>query len=126
MADVDGLKAVNDSRGHAEGDALLREMSALIARSLRQHDALGRWGGDEFVALLFDADAKVATEIAERVRSAVASGLADKWPGMGTCSIGCATRRDGAESFEMTLARADAALYRAKQAGKNRVEVAEH
>lgn len=125
MADVDGLKAVNDSRGHAEGDTLLREMAALIASSLRQRDLLGRWGGDEFVALLLDTDAKVAAEIAERVRLAVASGLAEKWPGIGTCSIGCATRRDSGETFAMTLARADAALYRAKQAGKNQAVVTE-
>lgn len=125
IADVDGLKTVNDSRGHADGDVLLRELSALIASSLRHQDVLGRWGGDEFVAVLLDTDAKVAAEIAERVRVAVASGLAEKWAGLGTCSMGCATRRDDGETFEMTLARADAALYRAKEAGKNRVEFAE-
>lgn len=126
IADVDGLKAVNDSRGHAEGDALLRELSALMASSLRQQDQLGRWGGDEFVAVLLDADAKVAAQIAERVRLTVSHGLAEKWVGLGSCSIGGATRLSGAESFEMTLARADAALYRAKQAGKNRVALAEN
>ena len=125
IADVDGLKAVNDSRGHAEGDVLLREMSALIASILRQQDVFGRWGGDEFVALLLDTDAKVAAEVAERVRLAVVSGLVEKWVGTGTCSIGGATRLVEGETFEMTLARADAALYRAKQAGKNRVVFAE-
>lgn len=125
IADVDGLKFVNDSRGHAEGDILLREMAALIAASLRQQDVLGRWGGDEFVLLLLDADARVAAEIAERVRSNVADGLAEKWSGLGACSIGGATRLADAESFAMTLARADAALYRAKQAGKNRVAFAQ-
>lgn len=125
IADVDGLKAVNDSRGHAEGDVLLREMSALIASSLRQHDVLGRWGGDEFVALLIDTDAKVAAEIAERVRLTVVNGLAEKWAGIGACSIGGATRLAAGETFQMTLARADAALYRAKQTGKNRVMFAE-
>ena len=125
IADVDGLKTVNDSRGHAEGDLLLREMSALIAASLRQQDMLGRWGGDEFVALLLDTDAKVAAEIAERIRVAVANGLAEKWAGIGACSIGGATRLADGETFEMTLARADAAMYRAKQAGKNRVVFAE-
>ncbi len=125
IADVDGLKTVNDSRGHADGDVLLREMSALIASSLRQQDALGRWGGDEFVVLLLDTDAKVAAEIAERVRLTVVNGLAEKWAGIGACSIGGATRLAGGETFEMTLARADAALYRAKQTGKNRVVFAE-
>ncbi len=124
IADVDGLKAVNDSRGHAQGDALLREVSALIASSLRQQDVLGRWGGDEFVVLLLDADAGVAVKIAERVRLNVANGLAEKWVGLGPCSIGGATRLADRETFEMTLARADAALYRAKAAGKNRVELA--
>ena len=124
IADVDGLKAVNDSRGHAEGDVLLREMATLIAASLRGQDVLGRWGGDEFVALLLDTDAKVAAEIAERVRVNVVNGLAEKWAGLGACSIGGATRwadLADSETFEATLARADAALYRAKQAGKNRV-----
>ena len=126
IADVDRLKVVNDSRGHAEGDVLLREMSALMASSLRQKDLLGRWGGDEFVALLYDTDAVVAAQIAERVRLNVANGLVDKWASLGSCSIGCATRLAGGESFEMTLARADEALYRAKQAGKNRVAIADH
>ncbi len=125
IADVDGLKAVNDSRGHAEGDMLLREMSALIASSLRQQDVLGRWGGDEFVAILLDTDARAAADIAERVRLAVANGLAEKWADLGACSIGGAMRLAPDESFEMTLARADAALYRAKQAGKNRVMFAQ-
>ena len=122
IADVDGLKAVNDSRGHAEGDVLLCEMSALIASSLRQQDVLGRWGGDEFVVLLLDTDAKVAAEIAERVRLTVANGLAGK---RGACSIGGAMRLRDGETFEATLARADAALYVAKQTGKNRVVFAE-
>ena len=125
IADVDGLKAVNDSRGHAEGDILLREMSALIASSLRQQDALARWGGDEFVALLLDADANVAAEVAERVRLTVANGLAEKWGGIGACSVGGATRLVNGETFEETLARADGALYTAKQAGKNRVVFAQ-
>ena len=125
IADVDGLKAVNDSRGHAEGDVLLREMSALIASSLRHQDVLGRWGGDEFVALLIDTDARGAAEIAERVRLTVLNGLVEKWAGLGACSIGAATRLADGETFPATLARADAALYRAKQAGKNRVVFAE-
>lgn len=122
IADVDGLKAVNDSRGHAEGDVLLRDVSALIASSLRQQDVLGRWGGDEFVVLLLNTDAKKAAEIAERVRLTVTNGLAKK---CATCSIGGATRLVRGETFEMTLARADAALYRAKLAGKNQVALAE-
>ena len=125
IVDVDGLKAVNDSRGHAEGDILLREMSALIASSLRQQDLLGRWGGDEFVALLLDCDATVAAEIAERVRLTVVNGLAEKWAGSGACSIGGATRLAAGETFDATLVRADAALYVAKQTGKNRVVFAE-
>lgn len=125
IADVDGLKSVNDNCGHAEGDILLREMSALIASSLRQQDVLGRWGGDEFVVLLLDADGKVAAEIAERVRLSVATGLVEKWSGLSACSIGGATRLADGETFAMTLARADAALYQAKQSGKNRVRFAQ-
>ncbi len=125
IADVDRLKAVNDSRGHADGDILLRDMAELIAASLRQQDALGRWGGDEFVVLLEDTDANAAAEIAERVRQSVANGLAEKWASLGACSIGGATRLTDTETFVATLARADAALYRAKAAGKNRVVFAE-
>lgn len=121
MADVDQLKAVNDSRGHAQGDILLRDIAVLIASSLRQQDVLGRWGGDEFVVLLIDTDASAAADIAERVRVTVADGLREKWAGLGACSIGGATRAPDGETFAQTLARADAALYRAKAAGKNRV-----
>lgn len=121
MADVDQLKAVNDSCGHAQGDILLRDIAVLIASSLRQQDVLGRWGGDEFVVLLIDTDASAAADIAERVRVTVADGLREKWAGLGACSIGGATRAPDGETFAQTLARADAALYRAKAAGKNRV-----
>ena len=121
IADVDSLKAVNDSRGHAEGDQLLKQMAALIASSLRQRDDYGRWGGDEFVVILPDTDTKIAAEIAERLRLIVVDGLALQWPGIGSCSIGVATRLSDNETFAEVLARADAALYRAKLGGKNQV-----
>lgn len=112
--DVDNLKTVNDSRGHAAGDALLREMAAGARAALRASDVVGRWGGDEFVMLLPHTPARDAVRVAERVQHQVAP--------LTTVSIGLAVGAAG-EDADYVLERADLALYSAKRGGRAQVRV---
>ena len=128
--DIDHFKHVNDSAGHQGGDEVLREVASRIKAELRLSDALGRFGGEEFVVLLIDADADSAAIVAQRIRTSIAGK-----PFLLSCgqeiavsvSIGVATlddfERDHAiEGVAQALvAHADHALYRAKEAGRNRV-----
>jgi len=132
--DIDHFKRVNDSVGHQGGDEVLREVCHRIKAELRQSDALARFGGEEFVVLLIDAPLDSATVVAERIRAGVAATSVELAGGADipvTVSIGVATlddfNRDSAiEAVAQTLvARADAALYRAKESGRNRVMRAE-
>jgi diguanylate cyclase (GGDEF)-like protein len=118
--DIDHFKSVNDTFGHAAGDAVLREFGEVVAAELRAIDSFGRWGGEEFVAVLPGIDAAVAMPVAERVRTAVSAhefGAAPGW--QVTVSIGVAASLDGGR--EDLLAGADAALYVAKREGRDRV-----
>ena len=124
LFDVDGLKPVNDRFGHARGDELLQEVALVIARGLRTRDRLGRWGGDEFIVLLDSADLATARNMGERLRQSIVDGLADAGFADGSCSVGLAASVAEDGSFAEMLARADAALYTAKQGGKNRAVVA--
>jgi len=114
--DVDHFKTVNDDRGHAEGDQLLRDVTACMGNALRHGDELFRIGGDEFAALLPVADESEAVAVGERLLSAVRREL-----GVGL-SAGVAVDLDG-EDDEALVARADAALYRAKDAGRGRLHL---
>jgi diguanylate cyclase (GGDEF)-like protein len=118
VVDVDGLKARNDTEGHAAGDALLQAVAGALRRALRASDGLFRVGGDEFVAHLGPATAVQATAAAERLRAAVA-GETD-----GTVSIGVAVQRAG-EDTAATQGRADGAAYAAKAAGRDRIALAD-
>ncbi len=122
MIDVDHFKRINDTRGHAVGDAVLRHLALVLAAGVREHDRLGRIGGEEFLVVLPGASLTAAQAVAERMRAAIAaSPLAG--PGAPvdfTVSIGVA-RGDGAQKPDELLSRADAALYRAKDAGRNAV-----
>ncbi|MGE5546716.1 MAG: diguanylate cyclase [Solirubrobacterales bacterium] len=126
MVDVDHFKRINDSHGHAAGDEALKVLVASCGSVLRDVDVLGRLGGEEFAVLLPETDADGAHEVAERLRQAVAAirvPLADGGDLGFTCSVGFAARPPGGEeTFEAMMKRADQALYRAKQAGRNRVE----
>lgn len=120
MMDIDFFKAVNDRHGHAMGDQLLKEFSLMTQGCLREADLFGRWGGEEFIVLLPASNATAAAAIGERIRKVIASttfanGL------QATVSLGFAEYRAD-ETLETWLARADAALYQAKHAGRNRVE----
>jgi diguanylate cyclase (GGDEF)-like protein len=129
MLDIDHFKQVNDTSGHAAGDAALVRMVEACLPSLREHDFLARLGGEEFVVLLPHTDSARALLVAERLRDAVERAGVDTPAGLFhiTVSIGSATLPVGeqpdaaAESLSMLLERADKALYRAKHGGRNRV-----
>jgi diguanylate cyclase (GGDEF)-like protein len=120
--DLDNFKPVNDLLGHEAGDTALIAVANLLRELVRPTDLIGRYGGDEFVAWLDGADAGIA---GQRAASLCASAgllpsLLRSGPAALTFSIGCAPRRlGGGESVEALLARADAAMYAAKRAGRN-------
>ncbi len=128
--DIDHFKQVNDSVGHQGGDDVLREVAQRIKAELRISDALGRFGGEEFVVLLIDADLGSADMVAQRIRASVAAapvGVTGGGEVNVTVSIGVATLDDFARDNAVEgvaqdlLGQADAALYQAKARGRNRV-----
>ncbi len=125
MLDLDHFKEVNDQHGHAAGDAVLRHFAALARRALRKIDRIGRLGGEEFGALLPGTDEEGARQLAERLRNRVAESPASTETGaIGfTVSIGVTLFAPADAKIESVLIRADRALYRAKETGRNRVEV---
>ena len=126
MLDLDHFKAVNDRYGHAVGDTVLRSFAEILRDSLRSSDLAGRVGGEEFAVLLPHTDLAGALLLAERIRHAVASYCrVPQHPELRmTVSIGASELLPEDPSPEVALARADAALYRAKQEGRNRVVAA--
>ncbi|MDP3287686.1 MAG: sensor domain-containing diguanylate cyclase, partial [Methyloversatilis sp.] len=127
MLDVDHFKRVNDSHGHDIGDEVLRLLARVGAATVRHRDIFARLGGEEFVVALPDTDAAQALNMGERLRAVFEEQDFDhEWksgqPVPFTVSIGVATRVDGETDLEALLKRADQALYRAKGAGRNRVE----
>jgi diguanylate cyclase (GGDEF)-like protein len=123
MLDVDHFKAVNDRYGHAGGDLALRHLVATLRSGIRDSDLLGRLGGEEFGIVLPAASPAVAGELAERLRTRVEASR----PPFGerviemTISVGLSMRLDADRSIEQIIARADAALYQAKDDGRNRL-----
>jgi diguanylate cyclase (GGDEF)-like protein len=111
IIDLDHFKAFNDTHGHPAGDRLLVETSAAWLDQLRGGDMLARIGGEEFCLLLLDCQAPDAREVIDRLRTCVTQG--------GTCAAGFATRISD-EPAEEVMARADAALYEAKNSGRDR------
>ncbi len=126
--DLDRFKAINDGFGHAAGDAVLRGVAAALAGALRAGDVPARFGGEEFVALLPDTPLPAAREVAERLRAMIRASVPHPaGPDAAvTISIGIAPVGEGEPDLALlaALAAADAALYRAKQAGRDRVELA--
>ena len=120
MLDIDHFKAINDSHGHDVGDAVLVELAGRLGKTVRQVDRLARFGGEEFVVVAPGIGLEAATELAERLRRAVAE-TDFAVVGRVTISIGVAALRRG-EAAETMLKRADEALYQAKASGRNRVE----
>jgi two-component system, sensor histidine kinase LadS len=124
--DLDHFKKINDSFGHQAGDACLRAIIDPIHAELRQSDVIGRYGGEEFVVILSSADAAAANPIAQRIRERVAGVRVDGFgtPIHMTCSIGVAASDTLGVWGEHLIARADAAVYVAKNLGRNQVQMA--
>ena len=123
MVDVDHFKAINDTLGHAAGDQVLRVIAARLRYMTRREDVLGRWGGEEFLVLAPTTDGSGGQALAERMRAAVADAPVELGEGgtvAVTVSIGWAVGA-GWDPDDL-VAGADAALYRAKAGGRNRVE----
>lgn len=122
LIDIDHFKQINDTHGHAAGDAVLVGLARLLSANLRAGDVCARLGGEEFLLLLPGTDRTQAMQVAEKLRLLMASeaeGAGIRWSSsFGVCSS------DGSSDFEGLLQRADEALYRAKAGGRNRVECA--
>lgn len=122
LFDIDHFKLVNDSHGHAVGDAVLKEVAALLASGMRPPDRLARHGGEEFALLLPNVAMDDADGILERMRERVAAhDWSARVPGLAVTLSGGAVQLGGAESVDAALIRADQLLYQAKQAGRNRI-----
>ena len=119
MADLDHFKVVNDTYGHSVGDTTLRQAVAVWRSQLRAPDLLGRVGGEEFVIILPHADLKHAARVAERLRHALESH-AEGFPARITASFGVTQAKPGESTVDL-MRRVDAAMYGAKEAGRNRV-----
>jgi diguanylate cyclase (GGDEF)-like protein len=125
--DLDYFKAINDRHGHAVGDKVLMEVARIIRKVLRSSDHLARFGGEEFVVLLPDTGLERAQAIAERIREALKKpkGGAERDIPCCTASMGVACQTGGAEDLDDILIRSDRALYRAKERGRDRIELAD-
>jgi diguanylate cyclase (GGDEF)-like protein len=117
MLDIDHFKQYNDTHGHVEGDRLLVELAGILLHKMRNADYVFRYGGEEFLVILPETDSGKAYEAAERLRIAMEAEAGV------TISLGVATYRKDAHDSSSLIERADVLLYRAKQNGRNRVEV---
>ncbi len=119
--DIDFFKRINDDYGHQVGDSVLKEIYCRLEENLRLYDFLGRFGGDEFVMALPGTDRQTAFGVAERLRESVQAGHSEKLPSV-TVSLGVAELAEGLTAGQL-IRNADAALYAAKNRGRNRTEV---
>ena len=126
MVDLDRFKLVNDTYGHLVGDVVLREVSRIIRRSVREVDVVGRYGGEEFGVLLPGANEPLGLQIAERVRRAIAICLIRAYDETVriTVSVGIALCPQHAAAAEQLVEQADQAMYQAKFLGRDRVVLA--
>lgn len=120
MLDVDHFKSVNDTYGHQVGDSVLVELSNILKTKIRETDIPGRWGGEEFLVICPETDLDGTIKIAEKLRQNIEKATFST-VGQKTASLGVAIYQTG-DSIKSILARADDALYRAKEKGRNRVE----
>lgn len=129
MLDLDHFKVVNDTYGHMAGDIVLRDCADRITDSLRNYDIVGRYGGEEFLLILPDCSQKQGEELGNRIRLALSDTPMNTSEGMISisASIGVVTfSGEGEVEIDELIASSDAALYRAKEKGRNRVEISEH
>ncbi len=122
MMDLDHFKAVNDTYGHQAGDQVLVNFVIKVNALLRPSDLLGRFGGEEFIALLPETALEEAMVVAQRIRAVCAGGAETVQGPTCSVSVGVASTLDDRDTVAALLARADAAVYRAKANGRNRVE----
>jgi diguanylate cyclase (GGDEF)-like protein len=127
MLDIDHFKRVNDDYGHAAGDSVLRQLAEILRRASRSEDMVFRYGGEEFAAILTNATLRIALQIGERIRVLVERGQFT-WEGKRipvTLSVGAAIATGTEPDCLFLIQAADAALYKAKESGRNRVVAAE-
>lgn len=126
LIDLDHFKSINDRFGHAIGDRVLQVFAESASANIKTTDLIGRVGGEEFAAVLYNVDRDRALTIAERIRSAFAAAAVevDGRPAMATVSVGIVFNEDSTFDVPTLLAQADQALYHAKERGRNRVEIA--
>ncbi|HSQ40227.1 MAG TPA: GGDEF domain-containing protein, partial [Anaerolineales bacterium] len=125
MFDIDNFKQFNDTHGHQAGDELLKCVAEIARQQLRDADILARYGGDEFVLLLSNSNAREAVIVAERVQESIAAYLMEMkhYQASLTISMGIAEFLSGVDSIDQLVQHADKALYNAKNAGRNCVIV---
>ena len=122
LLDIDHFKVLNDTHGHDLGDAVLKAFAATMSLNLRSEDTFARWGGEEFIVISHQNSARVLFDLAEKLRKITANYKFGANHDLNiTISIGLSSARKG-DNFENLFKRADTALYRAKQNGRNRVE----
>ncbi len=123
MVDIDHFKSINDRFGHAVGDKVIQLVAQVITKTVRTHDLVGRYGGEEFCVVLPDTDAATAAEVAERIRLTLAEGKELELASAIriTASLGVSSLASGAKTPQELVDQADMALYAAKEGGRNRV-----
>ncbi len=119
--DIDHFKNINDTFGHDVGDLVLQKLSELLQKELRKSDIIARWGGEEFIVMLDNTDIQAAQKVAEKLRQAIDRYKDEKLPHF-TVSIGV-VQGDENQSLENLVKKADIALYKAKESGRNQVVV---
>jgi two-component system, cell cycle response regulator len=127
MADIDHFKRINDTCGHLAGDQVLRQVAESLQATVRAYDSIGRYGGEEFLVVAPGSDAASTLQLAERLRAAVRQTTATSGVAAGpvTVSVGfTSTGELGERDWDVLLRAADGALYEAKRAGRDRVEMA--
>jgi len=126
LCDIDEFKRINDEHGHDAGDRTIRSVGENLRSVMRTTDALGRWGGDEFLAILPETTVEEAARLAERIRAAMQSAAIPGLTGLhvtvsvGVAAITCDRTDSDVETFDRVVKAADEALYQAKAAGRNR------
>lgn len=124
MIDIDEFKQVNDKHGHQVGDEVLKVVARTLSTNMRPNDVVGRWGGEEFVALICGVNADELRAVAERLRALVEASAypMEEGPVAVTISVGTAMAQEG-RSAEETIAAADRAMYSSKRSGRNKVSM---
>jgi diguanylate cyclase (GGDEF)-like protein len=123
LLDLDHFKDINDTFGHGIGDEVLAAVGVALQSTVRESDFVGRYGGEEFIMLLPDADRETTLQVAERVRTAIADINVLEGDSAVTASFGVAVFPENAPDAARLVRNADRALYRAKANGRNRVEM---